>query len=256
MTTIEATLAVGDAAPDLQLAENSGRSLTLSGLWGERPLALVFLGPLNVQYSADQALQLRDAHQNFEQAGAALLAVSVDPPEEGRAFCEEWNIKYAVCADQDERAYAAFGVSSGLPGSFVIDTDGVVRFAHRNRDLVDNPSTWALVDAVSALTGRTVEKPDLTNAGADDVAADGSLETALLAPAPDGLATLNYTCAKCGNIDYEVLDVSTSSGMLSRLVNFQNRRFSAVTCRRCSYTEFYRTESGALRNVFDLLAGA
>ena len=44
--------------------------------------------------------------------------------------------------------------------------------------------------------------------------------------------------------------------MTSRMVNLQNRRFSAVVCRRCKYAEFYKTESGALRNIFDLAVGS
>ena len=44
--------------------------------------------------------------------------------------------------------------------------------------------------------------------------------------------------------------------MTSRMVNLQNRRFSAVLCRRCKYAEFYKTESGALRNILDLVAGS
>ena len=44
--------------------------------------------------------------------------------------------------------------------------------------------------------------------------------------------------------------------MMSRMVNLQNRRFSAVSCLRCSYTELYKTSGGALRNVFDVLIGA
>ena len=40
---------------------------------------------------------------------------------------------------------------------------------------------------------------------------------------------------------------------MSRLVNLQYRRFSAVVYRRCTYTEFYRTESTMLHNVFDVV---
>ena len=69
-------------------------------------------------------------------------------------------------------------------------------------------------------------------------------------------AKLTFTCAKCGHEDYEVSDLSVTGGIMSRMVNPQSRRLSAVTCRRCSYTEFYRTDSGALRKVFDLSVGA
>jgi predicted nucleic-acid-binding Zn-ribbon protein len=75
------------------------------------------------------------------------------------------------------------------------------------------------------------------------------------APKP-GAISLKFTCVKCGHNEYEVQDMSTTSGMMSRMVNLQNRRFSAVSCLRCSYTELYKTSSGALRNVFDVLIGS
>lgn len=256
MTTTETPPRVGDEAPDLDLANAAGGFVRLSAMWGKRPLALVFLFPLEGQYCSDQALQLRDAYGNFETAGGDLIAVTVGTAEEAREFRKRWNLPYTLCAEPEEGAYEEFAVTGELPGSFVIDTEGVIRYAHRNRDALDNPSTWSLVDAVSALTGKTVEKPKLATVGAEAPDTNGSPEAIPAAPTPGSPAALNYTCVKCGNTDYEVLDVATASGMLSRMVNFQHRRFSAVTCRRCSYTEFYKTESGALRNVFDLLAGA
>jgi len=66
---------------------------------------------------------------------------------------------------------------------------------------------------------------------------------------------LNFTCAKCGHPECEVSTLSTAGGWLSRLFNFQYRKFSAVTCSRCKYTELFGAEAGALSNIFDLLAG-
>jgi predicted nucleic-acid-binding Zn-ribbon protein len=65
----------------------------------------------------------------------------------------------------------------------------------------------------------------------------------------------NYTCAKCGNTTCGVTELSMAGGWLSRLFNFQYRKFSAVSCTHCSYTELYRAESGKLANIFDILAG-
>ena len=106
------------------------------------------------------------------------------------------------------------------------------------------------MDTVTSITGQTVEKPAPTPI--NPTPPDGP---AVAAPKPGESTPFNYHCAKCGNVDYEVLDISTSSGMLSRMFNFQNRRFSAVICGRCKYTEFYKTESGKLRNVIDIAAG-
>lgn len=47
-------------------------------------------------------------------------------------------------------------------------------------------------------------------------------------------------CPKCGHADAEVDDIATTGNDASRLVDLQNRRFKAVTCTRCGYSEFYK----------------
>jgi len=47
-------------------------------------------------------------------------------------------------------------------------------------------------------------------------------------------------CRKCGHADVDVQDVAASSDGFARLLDVQTRRFRAVSCTRCGYTEFYR----------------
>ena len=47
-------------------------------------------------------------------------------------------------------------------------------------------------------------------------------------------------CEKCGHADVDVQDVAASSDGFARLLDVQSRRFRAVSCARCGYTEFYR----------------
>lgn len=250
MTTSGATLTVGAPAPDAELTITDGAPVRLSSLWQGRPLVLVFFAPLGGRYCIDNAIQLRDAYENVLKAGADLVAVGSGSAPKAAAFREQWQIPFGLLGDPNEEAYGAFGVTTERPGSFVIDSEGIIRFAHHNQSDLDTPSTWALVDAVTSITGQTVEKPAPT-----PISPSLSDGPAVAAPKPGESTPFNYHCAKCDNGDYEVLDISTSSGMLSRMFNFQNRRFSAVICRRCKYTEFYKTESGKLRNVIDVVAG-
>ena len=39
--------------------------------------------------------------------------------------------------------------------------------------------------------------------------------------------------------------------MLSKIFDVQNKRFTTVTCDRCTYTEIYRIKSSALGHVLD-----
>ena len=66
------------------------------------------------------------------------------------------------------------------------------------------------------------------------------------------MAQINYKCPKCTNTIYEVGEIRVASGFWSKLFDVQGRRYSAVTCSHCKYTEFYKTDSHTLENIFDL----
>lgn len=65
----------------------------------------------------------------------------------------------------------------------------------------------------------------------------------------------SYRCPKCQNQAHTVGEIRTTGGWLSKLFDVQNKRFSTVTCDRCSYTELYAAKQGALGNVFDIFMG-
>jgi uncharacterized protein len=61
----------------------------------------------------------------------------------------------------------------------------------------------------------------------------------------------NWKCPKCDNINYSIGEIRVSGGFWSRIFDVQNKKYTAVTCEQCSYTEFYKTTSSALGNIFD-----
>ncbi|MCC1483446.1 zinc ribbon domain-containing protein [Winogradskyella immobilis] len=61
----------------------------------------------------------------------------------------------------------------------------------------------------------------------------------------------NYKCPKCDNRDFEVGQMRATGGTLSKIFDVQNKKFTSVTCSRCSYTEFFKAKTSALSNVFD-----
>lgn len=61
----------------------------------------------------------------------------------------------------------------------------------------------------------------------------------------------NYTCPKCGNRHFETDEFRATGGMFTKLFNIQNKRFTTVSCSKCSYTEIYRAESSTIGNIFD-----
>ena len=62
----------------------------------------------------------------------------------------------------------------------------------------------------------------------------------------------NYECPKCQNNSYTVGQMRATGGTLSKIFDVQTQKFSSVTCNNCTYTEFYKSKTSALSNVFDL----
>lgn len=61
----------------------------------------------------------------------------------------------------------------------------------------------------------------------------------------------SYRCPKCRNDSCDVGEMRAAGGFWSKIFDVQGSRFSAVTCRQCSYTEFFKTPTSTLGNVFD-----
>ncbi|NRR91445.1 GTP-binding protein [Winogradskyella undariae] len=64
---------------------------------------------------------------------------------------------------------------------------------------------------------------------------------------------MNYKCVKCDNTTYETGEMRATGGTFSKIFDVQNKKFTSVTCKKCSYTEFYKTKTSGLSNIFDFL---
>jgi len=63
---------------------------------------------------------------------------------------------------------------------------------------------------------------------------------------------LNYSCPKCHHRKYTVGQMRATGGILSKIFDVQTEKYTTVTCENCTYTEFYKTKTSAISNVFDL----
>lgn len=65
------------------------------------------------------------------------------------------------------------------------------------------------------------------------------------------MKTIKYTCPKCGHKFYDIGQMRATTNLFTKLFNIQNAKFTSMTCKKCSYTEFYKTKSSKIANVFD-----
>ena len=66
---------------------------------------------------------------------------------------------------------------------------------------------------------------------------------------------LNYQCPKCSNSQYEIGEFRATGGFWTKIFDIQSKRFTTLTCTKCTYTEIYKSHSSKLGNIFDFFTG-
>jgi peroxiredoxin len=125
---------IGDKAPDFELTNQHGEAIKLSSFAGKKPVVLVFY-PLSFSGTCTGELcELRDNFAAFESKDVELMAISVDSKYTQKLFAEKEGYKFQVLADfwphgGVAQQYGVFKEDLGfaMRGTFLIDTDGVVR---------------------------------------------------------------------------------------------------------------------------------
>ncbi len=178
--------AEGDPAPDIDLLAPWGKDVPLSFFWQDRPAVVVFLRYFGCPFCQAQVVGLREDRELFQEAGANVVLVGQGSPEEEDAFRRARRVPFPVLLDSNLAAYRGYGLGPGsalqifgprvagpflranlhretlqrglhggsffqMPGTFVVDTAGVVRLAHRNRTVADNPRNETLLHVLSGL---------------------------------------------------------------------------------------------------------
>ncbi len=99
--------------------------------------------------------QLAHAYERFRDAGIALVMVSVDSPRRVRQLAEQTNPPFPVLSDLDADATVAYDIFENgiaLPSTFVIDRDGILRWAYIGQRPSDRPTPDEMLDHAQPLT--------------------------------------------------------------------------------------------------------
>jgi len=143
----------GDAAPDFTLPgfENGvRRDFTLSEYRG-RKVALAFYPGDATPGCSIQLKSYRDDFEEFEKAGAVVLAVSPQDVDSKERWCEREGFAFPLLADTEKNVIREYGASSPVIGVkrtvVLIDAAGVVRwrFSGAIRAIFKKPSELAEV---------------------------------------------------------------------------------------------------------------
>jgi peroxiredoxin len=165
----------GDAAPDAWLLDSLGGCVRLRDQWSDGPLIVVFFRGGWCHYCN---LQLRDWQKHSAQLrglGAKLLAITPQMPDRN-ATTDQDRLAFPVLSDSNLAAANAFGIAFTLPpelveyfsevgtdipvlngnglwalpvpATYVIDAEGIIRYAEVEPDYRKRPNP---VDALVAV---------------------------------------------------------------------------------------------------------
>jgi peroxiredoxin Q/BCP len=130
----DVSLAIGERAPDFTLPGTGGRSYTLSDLRGA-PVVLVFYPGDDTPVCTKQLNSYNDDFDQFADLGAQVLAISSQDVDSHERFAAKHGFTFPLLSDTKKEIAGLYGTLGplGFPrrSVFVLDGDGVIRYAHR-----------------------------------------------------------------------------------------------------------------------------
>jgi len=124
-------LRAGDRAPDFELSDQHGTTVTLAGLLANGPVVLFFYPQAMTTGCTREACHFRDIAAEFDAVGAQRIGISADPVDKQAEFDDKHGLGYPLLSDPDRAVAHAFGVSRRGPlptkrATFVIGTDQTI----------------------------------------------------------------------------------------------------------------------------------
>ena len=140
------SIGIGDRAPDFTLPGTGDRSYSLSEFAG-RPVVLVFYPGDDTPVCTKQLNSYNDDIGQFTELNAQVIGISAQDVSSHEGFANKHGFTFPLLSDTDKAIAGLYGTLGpiGFPrrSTFIIDADGIVRYAHR---------------AIAGLTFRPVEE--------------------------------------------------------------------------------------------------
>lgn len=179
LTPTEPGLRVGEKAPDATVYTVGGEPVSLASLYAEGPVVVTFYRGGWCPYCTRALTEWESRTADLEAAGGRLIAITAEAPDYADETAGTQKLGFTVLSDKTMEAarafkvffamdegtiekYRGFGLDLGgrnasgewtlpAPGTFVIDTDGVVRFAYADWDYKKRADPGEVIAAVESL---------------------------------------------------------------------------------------------------------
>jgi peroxiredoxin (alkyl hydroperoxide reductase subunit C) len=129
----------GAQAPEFTLKDQNKQDVALSSFRGQKSVLLVFYPFAFSSICTNELRQVRDNLSQYQNDQVQILAVSTDPTFSLKAFADAEGYEFPLLSDfwphgELATTYGVFNETPGMAnrGTFLIDTEGVVRFSEVN----------------------------------------------------------------------------------------------------------------------------
>ena len=147
--------AVGSAAPDFTLNSTAGKPVTLSEFKGTQRVLLAFFPAAFSSVCTAEFCAFSEDYDAFAKAGVTVLPISVDNLHSLKEFKAKYNMNVDMLSDFKRvvsRLYGTLLEEHFLSNRayFLIDTDGIVRWAHVEENAGKSRTSAEVLAAIQA----------------------------------------------------------------------------------------------------------
>ena len=154
------SIAIGQTAPDFTLYDSEKNKVTLSELKGQ-PVLLLFFPLAFTSVCTKELCSVRDNIGLYTTVNAKVFGISVDALQTLAKFKEDQHLNFTLLSDFNKEASRAYGSIYELFGynmkgvskrsAFVIDKDGIVRYAEVLENAGEVPDFEKIQDCLNSL---------------------------------------------------------------------------------------------------------
>lgn len=173
-------LKVGDRAPDFELTNAFGKPIRLSQELKKGPVIIAFYRGAWCPFCNLQLKAMHESMPHFKRYGATLLTITPQTPDHSLGQVKKDGLPFEILSDLSDLVTQAYGLyfevpenlhnlyirnfdlditrfngpgrrGLPIPGTFVIDRNGIVRAAFADTDYKKRMEPQAIIDALAAL---------------------------------------------------------------------------------------------------------
>jgi peroxiredoxin len=175
---IDKALNIGDKAPDFSLNNQKGEPITLYNELKNGPVILTWYRGGWCPYCNITVHFLQEKLPDFQKAGASLLALTPELPDQSLSTTEKHNLEFLVLSDVANKIGKQYGVvfqltkevadiyqkafdlhkyngdeSNELPlaATYVIDTNGIIQYAFLDADYRNRAEPDEIINALAKI---------------------------------------------------------------------------------------------------------